>query len=762
MSLKEAIRTCAYDLGADLVGFGDIDRCRHAPPMMSPRGLLPSARTVIVMAVHHPDACVEQGGERHPQVIGPYSVQYLMNARLDEMAYRVATFLERQGHGALPVASSNIWRYNAYKDLEAVFAPDISHIYMAVVAGLAEIGFSGLALTPEYGARNRFITVLTDAEVEPDPLVPPGSVCDRCMLCRTHCPAEALSKEIDGEKVLRIGPHAYRFPNKNLWRCAWGEHFDLDLDLDLPEVVTEAVILETAREHGVRAGEMGQCLKVCVPKPRRTFNPAVSSAPMRRYPEPRAGSAPSRADVDRLLARPMAAGVDELVVSSAADLRAAGIDPEAALPGARSAVTLAVTRPPAGANEAFRFAAEYQVDSLCYDLARGLEGLGHRSLMTLERSSDPPDPAADANPTGALLLSRPDLAGRVVAANAVLTCMALPPERRRAAGRRAALDHGNASADLAGHLADHARALGADLVGVAPAARLDELVPQLRPVFEGDRLDASDRAHRFTPWDPEVTAARRTLKTPADWLPGARSVLVLGLRYHRDVLARATRPPAEAVGPYAFETYVTNWLATVLGMRLVQRLALFGHRGVVAMDLVGAASTSANPRGPQPDLFANRFAGLAAGLGTLTVSGLLATPGFGLRQRLVAVVTDADLAATPLAPAGPARCDTCDRPCVAACPARAITDEPVTVTCEGRSWTFRRIDAARCDWAKRYALMGESGFRYLGSEADVAPPETITPKALAGALRQLDPIKRYRPAVAEPCVIRCPLGGQNA
>ena len=96
----------------------------------------------------------------------------------------LATFLERNGHGAIPVASSNIWRYNQYKDLKAIFAPDVSNIYMAVVAGLADMGFNGLALSPEYGARNRFITVITDAVIAPDPLIPPGTICDHCMLCR--------------------------------------------------------------------------------------------------------------------------------------------------------------------------------------------------------------------------------------------------------------------------------------------------------------------------------------------------------------------------------------------------------------------------------------------------------------------------------------------------------------------------------------------------------------------------------------------------
>ena len=53
--------------------------------------------------------------------------------------------------------------------------------------------------------------------------------------------------------------------------------------------------------------------------------------------------------------------------------------------------------------------------------------------------------------------------------------------------------------------------------------------------------------------------------------------------------------------------------------------------------------------------------------------------------------------------------------------------------------------------------MGDSGFKYLGSEVDLAPPETITAEALVAGLRQIDPIKKHRPAVAPRCVLSCPL-----
>ena len=764
MATKWLVKNFAFELGADLVGFGDIGRCRNAPLMMSPQGILPTARTVIVMGIHHPDACIERGGETHPQEIGPYSVQYLMNSRLDEMSYRLATFLERQGHGAIPIASSNIWRYNQYKDLKAVFAPDVSHIYMAVVAGLADMGFNGLAISPQYGARNRFVTVITDAVIEPDPLIPPGSVCDRCMLCRRHCPSKALSKEISGENVLKIDGNEYRFPGKNLWRCAWGEHFDLDLDLPIPEQVTEQVIIDGVKKHGVRSGEMGQCLKFCVPKPVRTFDKAYSKTPMRRYGA-ESDEMTTRAAADQLLSRLFVRGADDVIVSTAEQLEAKGIHLDAILPGAKSAITVAATCSPAADNEEFRFGAQYQVDSLCYDLTRQIERLGHRSLMSIQRSGSHCDCQEDANPTDAILAGQAGLGDRRVFANTVITRAALAPQRLTGAGVDTGLDFGNAKTDITGHLADFARSLGADLVGVASASRIDELAAQLRPVFEEDEiLDATDRSIRFTPWDPVVTGRKRRVKTASDWMEGARSVFVFGLRYHKEVLRWATRPPAEAVGPYAFETYETNWLGATIGYQLVNRLEALGYAGVLAADLTGTDSVTANPRGPQADLFTNRFAGVAAGLGHLTTSGHLATDEFGIRQRLIAIVTDAPLRPSPLRAASDDRnlCAKCDEPCIGSCPTHAISTTRISVVCEGHQYGFNKTDPKLCDWSKRYALMGDSGFKYLGSPTDVAPGDTVTDSALADALRHHDPIKKYRPVVAEPCVINCPYAVESA
>lgn len=118
-------------LNADLVGVANIERFANAPAMMSPQGILPTARSVVVMAIHHPDTCIELDGLEHPQQLGPYHIQNFMNMRLDEMAFRLAKWLEREQYPSVPIVSSNIWRYNGYKELAEHFAPDISHRHAA-------------------------------------------------------------------------------------------------------------------------------------------------------------------------------------------------------------------------------------------------------------------------------------------------------------------------------------------------------------------------------------------------------------------------------------------------------------------------------------------------------------------------------------------------------------------------------------------------------------------------------------------------------
>ena len=71
----------------------------------------------------------------------------------------------------------------------------ISHRHAAIRAGLGVFGKNNLVLTKEFGPRQRFCTVLTDAELVPDPLIE-EDLCMGCITCREGCPVQAWEDSI--------------------------------------------------------------------------------------------------------------------------------------------------------------------------------------------------------------------------------------------------------------------------------------------------------------------------------------------------------------------------------------------------------------------------------------------------------------------------------------------------------------------------------------------------------------------------------------
>jgi epoxyqueuosine reductase QueG len=74
-----------------------------------------------------------------------------------------------------------------------------SHRHAAVLAGLGEIGLSNLLITPQFGARVRLVSIITEVPLEPDQPYE-KSLCregqKECgKACVVHCPVEAISPD---------------------------------------------------------------------------------------------------------------------------------------------------------------------------------------------------------------------------------------------------------------------------------------------------------------------------------------------------------------------------------------------------------------------------------------------------------------------------------------------------------------------------------------------------------------------------------------
>ncbi len=106
-----------------------------------------------------------------------------LNYFLDRTAFKVSSYIQGAGYEALPIPASQVIDW---KDQQA----HVPHKKVGVLAGLGWIGRNNLLVNPEFGARFRLVTILTDVPLDPDNPVPFG--CGSCRSCLAACPADAI------------------------------------------------------------------------------------------------------------------------------------------------------------------------------------------------------------------------------------------------------------------------------------------------------------------------------------------------------------------------------------------------------------------------------------------------------------------------------------------------------------------------------------------------------------------------------------------
>jgi epoxyqueuosine reductase QueG len=214
--LTNEVKAFAEAEGASLVGVASVDRFQGAPSGHHPTDLLRRAQSVVVIAYRFPLGLL--AGSRIPaeselvddadyfklreHVFSPGGAGFFYptaNWELQSIAIRTALFLEDQGHLSIPVPASGTRVQERY----VLF----SHRHAAVLAGLGEFGLNNLLLTPKYGPRVRLCSIITTAELRPDPMLT-EPVClgeDKCGLClkQSECFGEIHEFELGG-KVMRM------------------------------------------------------------------------------------------------------------------------------------------------------------------------------------------------------------------------------------------------------------------------------------------------------------------------------------------------------------------------------------------------------------------------------------------------------------------------------------------------------------------------------------------------------------------------------
>ena len=206
-SPKEAsqiVRKAAQLLGADQVGFAELDRrwvyshyfdeetkkdfpikfsdepgyeeCDQPIRLEDGTRVIPKEMKYVVVMLHEWGKDLD--GTEHAPTLLSEGLSTLAYARMAPTLWMVAEFIRGLGYNAIPAANDT-----------ALSIP------LAVDAGLGQMGRHGLLINPKVGARCRISKIFTDLPLEPAGAVDSGitEFCNACLKCVPKCGTKAIT-----------------------------------------------------------------------------------------------------------------------------------------------------------------------------------------------------------------------------------------------------------------------------------------------------------------------------------------------------------------------------------------------------------------------------------------------------------------------------------------------------------------------------------------------------------------------------------------
>ena len=288
--LTREVKEVAKRFGAALVGVASIDRFQPMAPLYDkaprghhPRDFVPEARSVISIAqpimpavinatgaladvdiemvppdIKYPylEMLYNQAGHRVQdymlEQIGQVVGQQLMANGYDAMIFPTTGLHPRPDY-PIDLPDRQIWEgpskrwADMHSPFRYTFGP-FSHRHAATRAGLGEFGYNNVVLTREFGPRVRFNSIITDAELAPDPLVSePICLRDSCLLCLKACIMQCVTMRDD----------------RSITDYRSSDAVDRDaIFVDTPARV-DPTICSRRRERIANSPIRGDCIRIC-------------------------------------------------------------------------------------------------------------------------------------------------------------------------------------------------------------------------------------------------------------------------------------------------------------------------------------------------------------------------------------------------------------------------------------------------------------------------------------------------------------------
>lgn len=209
-NLMEEVKKKVESLSFDLYGVADPmhPELQRAPAGHKPQDYLPSVKSVIILGTRIIDSILQTTPS------GIYSKHYdTVNEALNSGAYHLVKWLEDKGYRSMtfPETDSYAILWEQYNAGYTGFVPCFNHMAVAVAAGLGKLGACGVVLTPQYGARQRWISITAEAPLDfgkelEEEICLEKQVSNSCRECAEACPIQAISLD-SGTDVRRCWIH---------------------------------------------------------------------------------------------------------------------------------------------------------------------------------------------------------------------------------------------------------------------------------------------------------------------------------------------------------------------------------------------------------------------------------------------------------------------------------------------------------------------------------------------------------------------------
>ncbi len=744
--LTAKVKELAYKLGADMVGIAPVSRFDGQAPIYHPKAHLPEAKSVICMGLHHNDASVEWCGEPNPNF--PEAFQIGMIPKLDTMCYRLTKMLEKEGYTSIGQPCSTYWRHRKYKDAPYEHAAAFSHMAAFVACGLGEYGYHGMVMSPKYGPRERIISIITSADLVPDPLYNGDPLCDQCKMCARNC----IGSNYDTDKLntpnrieFEIEGKKFSYLNINRWRCFFGEQAHLDTTKLSDYVHMDEDTIYEAMKTVPRIknqGYMCKSFKYCMNRQNRYWDKKYAPGVRRKKEKLDISKEEMLRQIEKIAVEN---GADKMTIAPLSDfthlkhLFEEGFRTEQFYDSFKTVITFG--------RHVHKYRREYPLEArngmhierpttdrmteCLIDVANYIDDLGYEAIQ-------------DWTFTG---ISNFD---------------AIPGVKVEGISK--------SNAENAGWYNDDGKDVySASVICDIPFDRITKTLRRWDEGFDGE-LDLNspifEYAEMVSVGDLE-SAKFEGVERIKELYPGCKSIIAIANEIPEKTVELACKQEAEDGAPYAYMHYETLKECIWTGEDLCNVLNENGYFAVTLADLEPDSYLTIGKLGRHmPDLCANAPYAATAGLGTLGKSGMLIHPECGPRLRYVFVITDAPLKTTEHNITAP--CTHHCTACAEACPMNAISpDKCHTVTIrDGETYTVMTRDETRCMWARSLALCEEAGSGQLGWEIPkLEVPKTITDEIIEEALNSKDKIQtlcyqcpNFTDIIIERCLQTCPVG----